>query len=189
MNCQPFSGLGDRKEGKDPSATSFTGALVLGFRLQPAWIVLECTKEAFSSAWAQQILHEFTTQTGYVLKQAVLDLHTIWPGFRARWWGALTHPMLPAVEIDQLPRLTFVPGILHLVPRLLSLPTEQAEQLNLDEHETRVFHQFKPIIDYNPDQFRPMPTATHSWGSQARGCECGCSGVHEHWGPLLLLLG
>lgn len=174
VSCQPFSGLGDRKEGNDPRSASLTGSLQLGFHLQPAWIILECTREARTSPWAQQVFQAFAQQSGYHFHQEVVDLHNIWPGLRTRWWGVFSHPLVPAATFQNLPKLSFVPSLIHVVPRLLSPPDEQIDQLNLDQHETRVFNHYRRLVDYNVDMLRPMPTATHSWGSQVKACECGC---------------
>ena len=64
ISCQPFSSLGDRREQHDDRSKSFTGTLRASHHLGPAWILLECTKEARFSQWAQTVLSDFCKQTG-----------------------------------------------------------------------------------------------------------------------------
>ena len=47
--CQPFSQLGDRRQELDPRAKSFEGMIKICYLFQPAAMIMECTKEAFTS--------------------------------------------------------------------------------------------------------------------------------------------
>ena len=175
VSCQPFSALGDRLEGQDSRSVSFTGTLKAAFHLNVAWIVLECTKEARYSTWAQGVLNAFCSQTGFRLSQSVLDLHKFWPGHRTRWWAILSHPMLPQVEVPQMPSLPWIPTILHVAPGVMPLTTSHLQALTLDVSELRIFNSTpKGIHAHLLNLCKPMPTATHSWGSQTKACECGC---------------
>eukprot|EP00438_Fugacium_kawagutii_P026055 Skav224817 [mRNA] locus=scaffold21:147431:151918:- [translate_table: standard] len=179
--CQPFSSLGDQRQQHDPRARTFPGTLKMGYHLQVQWILLECTKEARFSQWAQRQIQDFCAQTGYQCNQQLLELHHVWAGHRTRWWCVLTHPSLPACEIPAMPQLPFTPSMFHVIPRPLDIPDDQAIQLELDQVEFEGFNDnvkgyFKHLVDFT----KPLPTATHSWGSQMRRCECGCrsSGFH-----------
>jgi hypothetical protein len=69
----------------------------------------------------------------------------------------------------------FEPSIVHLLPCLMQLTPEEIAQLELSIHETAMFSaQPKGILGSVIDLFKPMPTATHSWGNQCQGCTCGC---------------
>lgn len=180
--CQPFSKLGDEKQGMDSRSESFTGLLKAGFHLGSLMIIMECTPSALTSQWGQDNLREFAQQTGFVLHQSVIDLQACWPSKRQRWWAVLTHPQLPCAEIPPLPSFDWVPTVFHLMPRMKSLTPEEVEQLSLDLYELRHFHEAVGGISksvFNP--YKPMPTATHSWGSQVKGCHCQCrsSGFSE----------
>lgn len=72
--CQPFSKLGDEKQGMDSRSESFTGLLKAGFHLGSLMIIMECTPSALTSQWGQDNLREFAQQTGFVLHQSVIDL-------------------------------------------------------------------------------------------------------------------
>ena len=56
FSCQPFSSLGDRKQGRDSRSKSLPGLLRLGFFLRCPVIIAECTKEVRQSEWAQNLL-------------------------------------------------------------------------------------------------------------------------------------
>lgn len=179
--CQPFSSLGDQRQQADPRARTFPGSLFMGFHLQAKWILLECTKEARFSPWTQQLLTEFCHETGYQRNQQILDLHHMWAGMRTRWWCVLTHPSLPANEIPTMPKLNFTRSLFHVIPRPLAMPDDQTNQLTLDSEEFNGFNDHvKGYYKYLVDFTKLMPTATHSWGSQLKKCECGCrtSGFH-----------
>lgn len=173
--CQPFSALGDQLEQHDQRSESFTGLLTMAYFFKSLVIFMECTKEALQSTWAQETLNKFCLQTGYMCQQGLLQLHQIWPAYRTRWWAVLFHPSLHVQSIPPVPKMHFEPSIVHLLPCLMQLTPEEIAQLELSIHETAMFSaQPKGILGSVIDLFKPMPTATHSWGNQCQGCACGC---------------
>ena len=175
VSCQPFSKLGDCREGDDVRSDSLVGALRMIYLLQSPFGILECTPGAHTSEWFQNKLQEFTSQTGYVLNQRVLELHECWPARRSRWWGTLTKPELKAQEIPPMPKLEFGPTFFHLFPKLKTLDEQEIKELSLDLYElSNFFNHPKGIKSNIVDYYKPLPTATHSWGSQLTACACGC---------------
>eukprot|EP00438_Fugacium_kawagutii_P015306 Skav221895 [mRNA] locus=scaffold1395:702164:704056:+ [translate_table: standard] len=174
--CQPFSQLGDQQAERDSRSTSLTGTLNMAYHLEPIWIILECTKEIKQSEWAQGILSSFCQHAHYVMSQQILDLHHLWPGHRTRWWAVLTKVGYQPPELQPLPALPFDPCIVHLTPSMLHLDPETLSFLELDEDELVGFNSSDPrgISKHYLNTFASMPTATHSWGSQLRQCDCGC---------------
>eukprot|EP00438_Fugacium_kawagutii_P002078 Skav230762 [mRNA] locus=scaffold4515:157725:162575:+ [translate_table: standard] len=173
--CQPFSSLGDMQQEKDSRSMSLVGVLRLGFYLRSVCIVLECTKEAMQSGWVQNILREFHGVTNYSVTQKVLSLHETWPAHRNRWWCIIMHPAFPMVELQDLPSHRFNPAINHVIPRTLPLTVGEALELELDDYEFDCFTNHKGgIPSFIIDLLKGLPTATHSWGSQAAACACGC---------------
>ncbi len=86
------------------------------------------------------------------------------------------------IELPQMPNLGWDPSVFHLMPRMMKLDKPSVDQLELDLYELRHFHnQTGGIAKSAFDPFKPMPTATRSWGSQVKGCHCGCraSGFSE----------
>ena len=84
--CQPFSKLGDEKQGNDIRSESFVGLLNAGYHLGSLMIIMECTPSAMTSQWGQEQLKKFTETTGYNVCQFVIDLSSCWPSKRQRWW-------------------------------------------------------------------------------------------------------
>ena len=173
--CQPFSRLGDRKEQSDSRSESFPAFLRMLFWLQISIGVMECTSEVLSSHWAQGLLNAFADSTGSNCTQQILHLHRCWPAYRTRWWAVITQMGIPVMSLEDLPDISFTPGIVHLIPRMLPMPDDELAQLELDGYELRHFHSCKKgVQSCIVEKCRPMATATHSWGSQVVGCLCGC---------------
>ena len=175
VSCQPFSRLGDMRAQADTRSKSFPGALILGHYLQSMIIILECTPFVKECEWAQKLMQSYASQTGYTFCQTVLHLHVVWPAFRSRWWAIFAHPCLGGFSIPDLPSLEFCPSILAVMPRMLPMPSSQCDELELDRYELRQFHAYKAgISSFVINKCKALPTATHSWGSQAKPCLCGC---------------
>ena len=175
VSCQPWSRLGDQKGGSDPRAQSLVGTLRAAHLLQSPLILLECTPTAEQAEWFQGVLQTFVDQTGYHLSQRQLHLQALWPAKRSRWWGVLTHPALGCMTIPDFPKIAFAPSLVHLFPKLCNMEKSQEEELALDLYELRQFYNSKEGIQKHMVQYySPMPTATHSWGSQVKDCKCGC---------------
>ena len=181
VSCQPFSKLGDRKEGSDPRAASLLGALQMIHFSQASIGILECTPTAMESEWFQKQLAIFTQSTGFVCHQKILELHECWPARRSRWWCVLSRPELGIQEFPSLPKLDVQPNLFHLMPKLPKISEKDLQALSLDLYELRNFHQHGRGISQHEINFhKPMPTAVHSWGSQLRHCECGCRSAGFH---------
>eukprot|EP00438_Fugacium_kawagutii_P020575 Skav226938 [mRNA] locus=scaffold965:288631:292409:- [translate_table: standard] len=175
VSCQPFSKLGDRREEADPRSSSFWGTLRLAFLTRAPLIILECTQEVMTSPWAQDMLKNFARKAGYKLAQNVLNLHTLWPSTRTRWWATLAHPDFMVETIPSLPILSFRPALLNVMSSIPAFPEDEIKQLLLDGYELRIFDsQPGGLPKYVIDYMKPAPTATHSWGTQLSGCHCLC---------------
>lgn len=175
ISCQPFSYMGDRKEQKDERSTSLTGTLRMAYLNQSAMVVLECTPAAQDSKWVQDVLQEFCNTTGFRMQQKVLHLDSTWPAVRNRWWAVLAHPAFQISPVQDMPSLRFQPTIMHLISKMLDPPEHIMKQIALDGFELERFsHQKGGIGRYVMNAYRPLPTATHSWGSQMTACRCGC---------------
>eukprot|EP00438_Fugacium_kawagutii_P033507 Skav232542 [mRNA] locus=scaffold319:262177:267237:+ [translate_table: standard] len=173
--CQPFSVFGDRKEQHDERAVSMPAALRLGFFTRATALVLECTKEAKDSGWVQSLIKEFQKATNYNMRQTLLDLHHTFPAKRQRWWCILVHPAFPIHDIPDMPGHRFDPSIMHVIPRPLQISGQQQQELELDDYEIEVFGRSRGgLTKFMINTWQPLPTATHSWGSQLSGCPCQC---------------
>lgn len=173
--CQPFSKLGDQKEQHDERSRSLPGLLRAAYMLSSLVVLVECTPEAQGSPWVQQCIREFVELTGYNCRQTTLHLHSLWPARRSRWWAVIAHPSVALPELAPLPGHRFEPAMMHLCPTMLQPSQQELEQLLLDQYEIDQFDASVGGIGRKcVNMLSPMGVATHSWGSQARACECGC---------------
>ena len=167
--------LGDQGEGTDDRSRSFTGVLRLSHLLQAIVTILECTKEIHTSEWSQSKLSAFAKVTGCSIHQRVLSMHHMWPGHRDRWWCVVGSKDLPLEGFPEMPSLRFDPFIMHILPEFLDSNNPALEELILDDDELEAFEKYgKGFQAQCVNSCKGMPTATHSWGSQAKGCRCGC---------------
>ena len=175
VSCQPWSTLGDMRGGSDNRAQTLPGTLKAAYLLQVPVLIIECTKVAATADWVQNMLKHFCEDTGYIMHQKILDLDEIWISQRTRWWTTISHPTLGVEAIPDFPKLAFKPSFLHLFPKLVPMTPEDEEELALDQYELRQFYTSKGGISKHLVNYaKPLPTATHSWGSQVKGCKCGC---------------
>ena len=175
VSCQPFSELGDKREQHDDRSRSFTGVLQASYETQAPIIILECTPAVYRSEWAQDVLKQFAAKTNFRVQQTIQELHKLWPAKRTRWWCVITHPKIDMAPITNPPPICFQPTLLHLFRRCIHIDPETMQELELGLYETRIFHTMSGgIRKHAVDFMKPLPTATHSWGSQLSGCECGC---------------
>lgn len=175
VSCQPFSELGDKREENDDRSRSFTGVLQAAYEMQAPIIILECTPAVFRSEWAQDVLKQFAASTKFRVQQTIQELHTLWPAKRTRWWCVITHPDIGMGPIGPPPPARFQPTLMHLFRRCIDVNPKMLQELELSLYETRVFHTMSGGLKKHAVDFtKPMPTATHSWGSQLSSCACGC---------------
>ena len=183
VSCQPWSVLGDQKAFMDERSKSLPGALMAIHLMQMPLAILECTPKVFESEEAQNMFRRFSQLTGRVIQQKLLNLHTFWPCRRQRWWATISHPSLNVQPIPDIPPLVFQPSLLHLMPFFMDLKGDELQSLRLDDFEMEQFLTTKKgMREHQVDNWKALPTATHSWGSQLRGCECKCrtKGFSQH---------
>ena len=171
--CQPYSSLGDKREHLDPRSDSLKGLLRAGLFLASPIIFIECVREAQQTSYANACINEFLAITGYVRHDKHLHLQAIWPSRRSRWWCVLCPPQLGVCGIPDMPALHQEPNASELMPYLPLWDQNSEHEIELDAYELRIFSEYGGRGQtIHPD--RPVQTALHSWGSQAKACACGC---------------
>lgn len=175
FSCQPFSTLGDMKEGDDERSSTLSFGLYCGYLLQMGLIVMECTPKAPSSRFVKVCLQYFEEVTGFTKSEALLELADIWPSRRRRWWCILNHPAFGKIHINPMPKLSKPPVISDVLPAFLQLSPTEYQALQLSAYERQCFQQFAKspqgcLVDFHG----PLDTALHSWGNQCGECQCGC---------------
>ena len=179
--CQPYSRLGDQKEGQDPRSLSLPASLYAAFLLQKEIVVCECVPGAATSKYVLSCLDHYMEQTGSTRTEVLLELSEIWPSRRRRWWSVVLKQYLGQVALHPFPKLPVEPTVACLLPQFLTLTAAELEMLTLSAEERKGFAGYgKGIGAQLVDKNQPMPTALHSWGNQLISCRCGCRGPFSH---------
>ena len=177
-SCQPFSALGDRKGGADPRAASLSGVLKAAVMFQSQVLVLECVSPARHDPFVVKSIDAFVRLTGFHKEIIELRLDSIWPCRRTRTWWVLSSKLFGPVQIQEFPVFCNLEKVHRLMPYVCQWNPRDELALALDQNELTAFgwedsSYAKHLL--TPDCV--APTALHAWGSQVRGCECGCRAV------------
>ena len=176
ISCRPHSVLGDRLGMQDPRAQSLPKSLQVGWLLQAAVVVLECTPEILRDPQAQEMLRKFCISTGYRLTQTILKLGNVWCGRRDRWIAVLTAPVVPMCDMQDLPTESPIRVIKDLISEFQLWHEFDQKQLTLNLYELAKYYQYAAggidaaFIRTN----EKLPTLLHSAGNQLYTCACGC---------------
>ena len=176
ISCQPHSVLGDRLGMSDPRAQSLPKTLKVGWLLQSAVIILECTPEILRDPQAQELLRRFTIDTGYRLTQAILKLSNTWCSRRDRWIAVLTAPVVPICDLPDMPMDSTIQVPRDLIPCFNPWHEFDQKQLVLNLYELSKYYQYAAGgidgVFIRPGE--KLPTLLHSAGNQLYTCACGC---------------
>ena len=175
FNCQPFSTLGDNKQGNDDRSATLTYGLYSAYLLQMKIVIMECVPNAARSQFVKQGIQHYINHTDAHRSDVILELADVWPSFRKRWWCVLSHPAIGKITLQGLPKLDQQPTMSDIMPNFMDITGDKLEQLKLSEHERSMFHNLGKGTQNNMvDRNSTLPTALHSWGNQCILCKCGC---------------
>lgn len=177
FSCQPFSRLGDRREGQDPRSQSLPFGLYAAFLLQLDLVVTECVPEASQSPFVLKCMQQYMQMTNSDRSEALLELADVWPSRRRRWWSVLLKSFMGKVRIPPFPKLSAMPTIACLLPGALPMTDQEIEELTLSTEERMMFERYgKGLGGHMINMTEPLATALHSWANQCVDCACGCRG-------------
>ena len=174
--CQPHSVLGDRRGMEDPRSASLPKSLLIGWLLQSAAVILECTPEILRDAAAQEIIRQFAVDTGFRVSQAIVKLGNVWCTRRDRWIAVLTAPVVSPCELLDLPMDSDIRVVADLIPEFQLWHQYDQNQLVLNLYELSKYYQFA-AGGMESTWLKPhekLPTLLHSAGNQLYTCACGC---------------
>ena len=177
-SCQPFSQLGDKRGGSDPRAASLSGVLKAAVMLQTQVLVLECVSPAKLDPFVVKSIDAFVRMTGFHKEIIDLKLDSVWPSRRTTTWWVLSSKLFGPVQVQELPVLSNLEKVHRLMPYVCQWNPRDEMALALDQTELVAFGWEDG--SYARHMLTPdciAPTALHAWGSQVRGCECGCRAV------------
>jgi len=179
--CQPYSRLGDKREGQDPRAESLPSSLYAAFLLQKDVVICECVPGAATSKYVMTCIDYYMEQTCSDRTEILLELAHVWPSRRRRWWSVIMKQYLGKVSLVPFPQLPSEPIVARLIPHFLNVTEEELASLLLTADERKGFAGYgKGIGSHLVDKNQPLATALHSWGNQLISCSCGCRGPFSH---------
>ena len=139
FNCQPFSTLGDNKQGLDERSATLTYGLYAAYLLQMKIVILECVPNALQSKFVKVGIQHYLNHTDAFRSDEVLELSDLWPSYRRRWWCVLSHPAIGKITLCPLPKLQQTPTMSDLMPKFMEVTPEELDQLLLSDHEQSIF--------------------------------------------------
>lgn len=172
--CQPYSRLGDRKEGQDERAQSLPGTLMCAFYLRYPVVVLECVPQAKDSDWVNQQVNAFCSATGFRRTEQILNLSDLMPCRRSRWWTILSSPAIGEVPLKAMPQEFALGKMVQVVPSIIEWPDADETALRLNDQELIAFQAQDEAGPHAMNMAGVLPCPLHSWGSQMRPCPCQC---------------
>eukprot|EP00438_Fugacium_kawagutii_P019669 Skav211128 [mRNA] locus=scaffold1786:9514:17345:+ [translate_table: standard] len=174
FSCQPWSRLGDGRGKDDERSATLPKLLWAAHFLQCHSLLLECVVGASKDKWVRQQLGDFCKQTGYRCQETTLQLHSLLPAQRERWWCMLRAPIAGISPFPKLPVLNPAPVVGDLLPTTLQWSDQHEKELRLDTYETGKFVQFGGLNSELVNSSKPLKTALHGWGNQLSSCPCTC---------------
>lgn len=174
FNCQSFSKAGDMRGGLDERSMTLPWGLWIAYILKAPIVTMECAAEAPTFTFVKKSLQQYQEMTGSHLSEIILDLKSLWPSARRRWWAVLTHPKLGKVPLMDFPSLPRNPVVSDVLPSF-SCTDDVRVQLELTQAETVALQNLNTDFSKcSADLRSSFPTALHSWANQLIPCQCGC---------------
>eukprot|EP00438_Fugacium_kawagutii_P028666 Skav214044 [mRNA] locus=scaffold2017:251199:256145:+ [translate_table: standard] len=174
FSCQPWSRLGDRQKSGDCRSSSLVYILRSAYFLCAHSIILECVPGAGRDPEVMKAIQEFETLTGFRHATQDLELSSILPARRDRWWCVLTNAAYPKVDLRPLPQVGPAPVIADLLPFCPHWSEQDNKELALDSYESHKFETYGGLNRNIANLRGQLATALHGWGNQLDKCPCGC---------------
>lgn len=173
--CQPFSALGDGRQGDDPRAATLPFSLVASYLLKKEILVLECVTNAATSSYVQQCVQYHLDMVRGTKAETILELGDVWISKRRRYWTVILKEFMGKVTLRTFPKMAQPPTLSCVLPDIQTLPAKQMDELRLTDAEYDAFSNFgKGMAAQMVDLAGQGGTALHSWGNQIHECACGC---------------
>lgn len=175
FSCQPFSRAGDRRGGHDVRSMTLPWGLWTSYMLGCPVVVLECVGDAPKFPFVKLALQQFEEVARHVKSEVLLDISSLLPARRERWWCVFTAAWIGRVTLPELPSLASVPTVSDMFDQLPRPSEDVLEQVTLKDHEIRGLSQGNVSIDQAVvNMHDTLPTALHSWSNQFHACPCEC---------------
>lgn len=173
--CQPFSQLGDGRQGADERSATLPFGLVAAYLLKKELLVLECVTNAATSSFVQRAVQHHLNMVKGSKSEIILELGDIWVSKRRRYWTVINREYMGKVTLQPFPRTQAPPTLGCVLPQFQELAPQQLAELKLTNAEHEAFANIgKGLEAQLIDMTKQAGTALHSWGNQIHACACGC---------------
>ena len=136
--------------------------------------MLECVPEASSNAWVRCVLAAFAKQCHYQVSESHLQLESVWPCRRKRWWVLSTADPIGRVPLVDFPKVPHPLKVADVLPEPIPMAVWELEELRLSSNELEQWSKFADPAGMLLSAEGIAPTFVHSCGSQVLQCPCGC---------------
>lgn len=175
FSCQPFSRAGDKQGGSDLRSMTLPGGLWTSYMLNCPVVVMECVSEAPKYPFVKLALQQFEEISHHVKSEVVLELNSMLPARRSRWWCVYTASWIGKITLPELPVVSPKPKVSDMFEQLPVPSSEVIQQMTLQDYEIRGLSQSNASLDQAVvNLLEPLPTALHSWANQFHACPCEC---------------
>ena len=175
FSCQPFSRAGDKRGGQDLRSMTLPWGLWTSYMLNCPVVVLECVSEAPQFPFVKLALQQFEEITQHVKSEVVLELNSLMPARRSRWWCVFSASWIGKITLPELPVVSPKPTVSDMFEQLPIPSQSDLQQLTLQDYEIRGLSQSNASLDQSVvNLLEPLPTALHSWANQFHACPCEC---------------
>ena len=186
--CQPHSQQGRQLGCADERAKVLWHGLHVAYMIQPQALILECTPAAGQNEEVQNVLSVLAQAMNLDFLSVDLDLQSIWPCKRKRWWALLLPNKWNKIGISQWNVLTPFDRIGAILNDWGLWHLDDESSLQLTPHEQMMFDDPSYGDDVRHlDLTHVAATLLHSYGNALRACPCGCRAQGFH--PMTLLQG
>ena len=175
FSCQPFSRAGDKQGGSDLRSMTLPWGLWTSYMLNCPVVVMECVSEAPKYPFVKLALQQFEEISHHVKSEVVLELNSMLPARRSRWWCVYTASWIGKITLPELPVVSPKPTVSDMFEQLPVPSSEVIQQMTLQDYEIRGLSQSNASLDQAVvNLLEPLPTALHSWANQFHACPCEC---------------
>eukprot|EP00438_Fugacium_kawagutii_P002895 Skav223706 [mRNA] locus=scaffold2379:65847:70727:+ [translate_table: standard] len=172
--CQPWSRMGDQQRTLDSRGRTLHAILRTAFMLRAHTLLLECVTQAREDPEIMKLIYRWCKCTGYNAREKCLELSTLWPSRRSRWWVVLSFAGSTPADLEPMPVIQDHICVADVLPSFPEWPDEHNKQLILDAQELSLYQDYGNMAACIVDMNQALRTALHSLGNHHTGCPCGC---------------
>ena len=173
--CQPYSRQGDKRGLSDERGETLRYAIRAAWLWQADALFLECVANVANFPDTQKLISDAAHAMNMHCQRLVMDLQTLWPMHRNRFWCHMVSFSVPSFPLLDWPMTPLFKTLGNLMPLNGIWNDLDEKHLEWDESERLVYSD--PQFGKDVRVLKPTSkaaTVLHSWGNVTRDCPCGC---------------